>query len=42
LAKYPEVAKFGVIEISGDAQAEEPKSNNIIPMAETQAADNAA
>ena len=37
LAKYPEVAEFGVIKT-----AEEPKSDKVIPMVETQAADNAA
>ena len=37
LAKYPEVAEFGVVKT-----AEEAKSDNVIPMAETQAADNAA
>lgn len=42
LAKYPEVAKFGVLKVEEKAQTEEAKSDNVIPMAETQAADNAA
>ena len=32
LAKYPDVAKFGTIEIPAEAQAEETKSQNVIPM----------
>jgi hypothetical protein len=36
LAKYPDVAKFGTIEIPAEAQAEETKSQNVIPMPEVQ------
>ena len=36
LAKYPEVAKFGAIEAAGEAQEEETKSENVIPMPEVQ------
>jgi hypothetical protein len=32
LTKYPDVAKFGTIEIPAEAQAEETKSQNVIPM----------
>lgn len=42
LAKYPEVAEFGVLKVEKKAQSEEAKSDNVIPMAETQAADNVA
>lgn len=37
LGKYPEVAKFGTIEAPAEAQAEETKSQNVIPMPEVQA-----
>ena len=36
LAKYPEVAKFGAIEAAAEAQEEETKSENVIPMPEVQ------
>ena len=36
LAKYPEVAKFGTLETAEEAQGEEPQSQNVIPMPETQ------
>ena len=32
LKEYPDVAKFGIVEASEEAQAEETKSQNIIPM----------
>ena len=36
LEKYPEVAKFGAIEAAAEAQEEETKSENVIPMPEVQ------
>ena len=36
LAKYPEVAKFGAVEAVDEAQTEETKSENVIPMPEGQ------
>lgn len=36
LAKYPEVAKFGAVEAVDEAQTEETKSENVIPMPEVQ------
>ena len=35
LKEYPDVAKFGIVEASEEAQAEETKSQNIIPMPAT-------
>ena len=35
LAKYPAVAKFGTVEVPEEAQAEETKSQNVIPMPPT-------
>ena len=35
LAKYPEVAKFGTVEVLEEAQEEETKSQNVIPMPAT-------
>ena len=42
LKEYPDVAKFGTVEVPEEAQAEETKSQNVIPMPEVQAADDAA
>jgi hypothetical protein len=36
LNEYPDVAKFGTIEAPAEAQAEETKSQNVIPMPEVQ------
>ena len=36
LNEYPDVAKFGTIETPAEAQAEETKSQNVIPMPEVQ------
>ena len=36
LAKYPEVAKFGTLETTEEAQEEEPKNQSVIPMPESQ------
>ena len=36
LNEYPDVAKFGTIEVPAEAQAEETKSQNVIPMPEVQ------
>ena len=41
LKEYPDVAKFGTVEVPEEAQ-EEAKSQNVIPMPEVQAADDAA
>ena len=42
LKEYPDVAKFGTVEVPEEAQEEETKSQNVIPMPEVQAADDAA
>ena len=36
LNEYPDVAKFGTVEAPAEAQAEENKSQNVIPMPEVQ------
>ena len=36
LNEYPDVAKFGTIEVPAEAQVEETKSQNVIPMPEVQ------
>ena len=36
LKEYPDVAKFGTLETAEEAQGEEPQSQNVIPMPETQ------
>ena len=42
LKEYPDVAKFGTVEIPEEAQKTETNSQNVIPMPEVQAADDAA
>lgn len=42
LKEYPDVAKFGTVEVPEETQKTETNSQNVIPMPEVQAADDAA